>query len=613
MEVFIKKNPPIYTWRPTPVFRTTLEKQKYWAQQKKYWLEGWNHLPGTLYHYLQEQKIKDRVSGKTIRPIPRESDLWIHEEVRNCRTLKCPSAMIKTRGIGLSSLGGSLINYFMRTYPGSTSLVTSADQPRISKLYTDKIKVTHENYNPDIKYEISKLNEAQLKTYLQLEVKHLDDTGQETISYSDIFCNQTSASDDAAASFSGTGAIFGFYDELPLNKRRKKLLQSSVECYRNQLTGEVDGFLLTGGTCEDILTNEELLEFQKLVLDAAAYNMRVFFIPYWWRFMDENGNVDRKKGEEWYKKERDRFENLEDQSHLRAFMKNNPGSLADIFDLAKGGLFEDDVADKIEQQHKIIISLKDEPLEVPHKLVEMNGEVEFVPDKNGVIFIKEKPKEGVQYYEVIDGVATGSKAGNEEGSNVAGLIMKMFDPSGYSYSPVALYYERPKVIEQSYFKLTTLAKGYDRFGGLKGIMAEANAGTADHFSTHLEKLGMGKYIMNRKDLSGKGNSNTKKNFQYVTIDVRDWQIRQANIFLRKYIASIRMKRVLEDLLKGSMENADIRDAFLMFFVAAGANFDKQVTKEIAKPREIVTLENHNGRNVWVKKTVGQSNYKRGVI
>lgn len=599
-DIFIPKKPPIYTWQPTPTFKNELEKQRYWQQQKTYWIEGWNHLPGTLYHYLQEQKIKDRVSGKTIRPIPRESDLWIHEEVNECRKAKQPSAMIKCRGIGLSTLGGSLANYFMRVNPGSTCLLTSADQSRISKLYNDKIKVTNENYNADIKYNIHKYSSTAAKTSLQLEVKHLDDQNNPTISYSELFCNQTNDSDEAAASFSGTGAIFGFFDEIALNKRRKKLLQSSVECFRNQLTGDIDGFLLTGGTCEDVLTDEELLEFQKLVLDATAYNMRVFFIPYWWRFMDKHGHVDKKAGELWYKKEYERLEKLDDTSHLRAFKKNNPGSLEDIFNLGQGTFFEEDVMEKIKLQLSEVT--KNPTPEAGYNIVRIGERVEAIPNKKSNITILEHPIDNVDYVETIDGVAAGTESKDAGGSFVASIMWKCFDPNGYSYCPVALYYAEPKIVEQSYIASVDMCRYYNKFGNFKKIAAEGNASTGDHLSTFLEKEGLGKWIMYRKDLSGKGHSNTKKNFQYVTNDVRDWQIKQMNIILRKYIQNMRMKAVLKDWLKPSTENADIRDSSLMFPIYLGADFDKPVKKPNPIKHLRRTIVNVGGSNVvrWIE-------------
>jgi len=49
----IKDPAPIFTRTPHPeIFKTTLDQQKYWAKQKKYWIEGYNEdVNGMLNHY----------------------------------------------------------------------------------------------------------------------------------------------------------------------------------------------------------------------------------------------------------------------------------------------------------------------------------------------------------------------------------------------------------------------------------------------------------------------------------------------------------------------------------------------------------------------------------
>ena len=61
----IKDPAPFFTRVPHPtVFKTTLERQKYWAEQKRIWVEGYNEdVNGMLYWYAQECILKDRVRG----------------------------------------------------------------------------------------------------------------------------------------------------------------------------------------------------------------------------------------------------------------------------------------------------------------------------------------------------------------------------------------------------------------------------------------------------------------------------------------------------------------------------------------------------------------------
>jgi hypothetical protein len=161
--------------------------------------------------------------------------------------------------------------------------------------------------------------------------------------------------------------------------------------------------------------------------------------------------------------------------------------------------------------------------------------------------------------------------------------------------PVCIYTERPETVEQSYINLLAQAKYYNQYGGLKGIMAEGNAGNADHFFTFLQKNGYEKYAMVRQDLSGKGIVNTNKTFQYVTSDIRDYQMKQANMFLRKHIDSIKMVMLLDDMLKPLSENADILDSWLMYFVA-NKDYDKPLIQKVTKIKRLHTRfqETHQG-------------------
>ena len=72
---------------------------------------------------------------------------------------------------------------------------------------------------------------------------------------------------------------------------------------------------------------------------------------------------------------------MNDSSAVRAFRMNNPMSLDDIFELSKGGVFEEDVSDKIKQQYKIIIG--NPPPIKKCKLVDINGEISQYLDKKG--------------------------------------------------------------------------------------------------------------------------------------------------------------------------------------------------------------------------------------
>jgi hypothetical protein len=573
------------------------------------WIEGVGDIPGTLYHKIQEQKIKDRDLGDIFRPQCRDVDLLIHQTIRDCRKAGEALIIVKGRGVGLSTEMGTLSNYFMKCYPGTTTLLTSQEKQKIASLFSEKVAITFDQYDDDIKPVEVNRNETSGQCYLKVEQKQIDAEGVEVFNTSQILCRETSDSPGSASAFSGQGAIFGAYDELFLHKRRKELVRSSTSCFVNQRTRVTTGFLLAGGTCEDTLTNTQLSELSVMIEEVNAkgrletMKAKLLFIPSWYGTFMTNGWSDEKKAMEWWHKEIEELEKLKDGAAVRAFRMNNPMSLDDIFELSRGGLFEDDVALKIKEQHNIVRKTI-QPVQRCN-LIDMGGNIIKQFNDKGTMTILENPKPSVGYCLVIDGVATGSKAGNEKGSSVAAHIIKGFDPAGDSYSPVATYKERPKTIEQSYISLLSMAKYYNQYIGLQGIMAEANAGTADHFSTFLDKNNMSKFIINRQDLSGKGHSNTRKLFQYVTVDVRDFQMKSANPFLRKYIGNIKMLSLLEDMMKSVSENADELDAWLMWFTTPfGRDYDKPAKpprKEIERMIPRVSRD-AQGRTIttWVK-------------
>ncbi len=582
------KKAPILEYEPVPMFKTSVEQQRYWEREKQRWMEGYNGLPGTFYYAVQQAWVKNRVSGVVARYEARESGLLIHEFVKNQRARKRMGGIVKGRGVGLSTEFGILCNYFMRNHPGSTSIVTSKDIQGISTIFSDKILPCYYNIESEVRPTEIKKSESQKECYLRVAVPSLQN-GEVVVSNSEIYCRETSERPSSATNLSGKGAIFGCYDEFPLHKRRREVLKSSIECYRNQTTKELDGFLLWGGTVEEELSGADLIGFRDMVNDSSLWDCDILFLPFWQQMYLENGRPDRERAEKWWDGEFEKLSKATDKSLLTAFIRNNPRSLDDIFETTDGDRWESDVTQLIKEQKKIIINSK--PERTVGIFMNYDNNISFVPEKGTPFVVLEQPKPNIVYYEVIDGVATGTDSGGEKGSSVAGLIVKGYDSDGGSYKPVAMYFERPKTVETSYISLTNMAIYYNRYEGLKGIMAEANAGTADHFATFLQKKGMGKYIMSKQNLYGAAKSGvTAKPFVYVTIDVRDWQIKQANLFLRKYIQNITLIELLEQMLESMEANTDILDAWLMLFLALPPDFDAPVREKEKKKRMIRVYE-----------------------
>ncbi len=602
-------NAPIWSHKPKPsIFRTTLEKQKYWEKQKTLWVEGSGEVPGTLIFKTQECWIKNRVTGEVLRPQARFPDLMIHQFIDKQRKNKRASAnIIKPRGIGLSADFGCLANYFVRVHAGTSTLMTSKDQTSIGRLFGETVMQTFDRMDEDIKPTILLKNETLQKCFLKVAVPV---KGNTAYAESRIFCRETSELPRSPNNFSGEGGIVGLYDELPLHPRRSALMRSSKECFRDPQTGEQIGLMIGGGTVEHELSGEQFKQFATFINDLDEEDL--LFIPYWWgKFLDANGYPDKEKAEEW------RYRNLEelakktDQDELIAFKKNHPSCMEDIFQMASNSYFENDVDLSLRNHRESIIL--NPPKHYRGALYELSGQVLFDTQisggtfhkdekKNPPITIVEEPKPMVDYYLVADGTATGKKYGGDTGSWFAGIIMKGYDPQGNSWSPVCCYYERPETVESGYRHLLFMGRYFDKYKNFKGMMAEANASTSDHFSSFLAHSGFAHWIIKRKDLSGKGYSQTNKSFQFVNDVVRDFQIRCANAFLRKYVHHICLIPLLNSLVLPAEENADLRDAWLMFFVLfPDVDSDKRKTTEPKKYRVREYYRDNEGRLLtrWV--------------
>ena len=150
-----------------------------------------------------------------------------------------------------------------------------------------------------------------------------------------------------------------------------------------------------------------------------------------------------------------------------------------------------------------------------------------------------------------------------------------------------------------------MAKYYNKYDNFKGIMAEANAATADHFSTYLNRVGLGKFIMYRKNLSGARTNTQNRPFYYVNNEIRDYQMRQANPFLRKHISSIMLLELLDQMLMGAEENTDVLDAWLMLFLALPPDYDASPKKKRVERKRMIRVysRNNSGQLIVEWKTV----------
>lgn len=603
-----------YQHKEKPAFRTEFEREKYWDNEKKKWIEGYSGLSGMHYYYIQEGWIKDGTDGTYIRPNYRDCDEWIINELHHSFwNFTGTVGLIKRREIGATSIGAGLLPFYtMRLFTGSTFGITSCDQGRIGKAFSDKTTVFLNEMDADIRPEIDRKNETKSASYLRLAWKTKNEKGHPIIQYSDLYAKETTSGIPAARGFSGTRMRAAYFDEFPLHPRRNMLLGSSLSCFMKG--SKQEGLLFWAGTCEEGLSNKDIFELQQLCADSEHLNTKVIFAPGWWGLhLNAQGESNEKTAVDWITGERDRYAKLEDKSFLNAFIKNYPLSLDEIFGLGAGSFFEDPTNDLIKAQ---LTEIAKENIIIPrYTVATLNGKTDVTPSTRGKHEIFEHPKQGIDYITCVDGTGSGSETGATEGSKVASVVFKLFDPGGGSYCPVCIYHERPTTVETSYINIISQCKYYDKYDGFKKIVAEGNIGQADAFASFLTKEGLAKWIQYRKDISGKAYSNTKKPFQYITGDIRDWQIKQMNLIIRRHVGNYWMKAILIEWLKPASENCDLRDATLMFPIYMGHSWDKPVEKKVIPPkkrRTVVLGSDGISREVWI--TIGgdeNQNLRRG--
>jgi len=612
MEIIDKIKTPAPKWvppPPKPIFKTSLEKEKYWELQKLRWREGYgdgySRISGMHYHYLKEGWLKDGSDGTLIRPSYRDSDDWIITPLHDAFWgLKNHVGLVKRREIGATSIGAGLLPaYTMRMFPSSTFGATSCDQPRIFKAFNDKTEIFIKKLDPDIRPVFDrtvgyKENATKQQVYQKLPWLVKDVNGNPDYEFSDLYAKETSESDASATGFSGTRLRAAYLDEFPLHKRKAKLLGSMQSCVMKQT--EQSGLLFWAGTVEDSITADQINELQKLVRNSDVLRFNVIFAAAWWAlFMDKNGVSDKKKGIQWVETERERLNKLEDKTFLKNFIKNYPLSLEEIFSMGGSSRWDEYAVERINQQTEIVVKRES----IPQYNIRIEGATTIVdPSTTSGIFIIEKPKPNVDYVFGYDGILTSKLTSDDDANSKLALVgMKGVDPqSETEFGPVIKYSERPKSIEFANKKVVNIIKHYNQYGRAK-ITGELNAG-GEHLIKMLINEGLASTIMFRKDLSKKGFVDTKKLWFYRNEAILNWQNEAANVYYKNHAEKVFFLSLLLDAKKSDDDNKDEEDAFKACLYGWGTgDLIGERPKPKVKKKVSIIVGYKNGAPIWEDK------------
>ena len=584
--VIINKKPggsPMFVRTPHPTdFRTTLEKEKYWANEQKLYIEGYNEdINGMLYYYLKNIKLKNRNDGSEYYPECRDVEILIFKEMAAAMAAGQSLFIVKGRGVGLSSIGMNMPHYFFRTMPNTNCLATSKNLETLSTIFSEKFVFSLKKLNKDIKPRVLYLRNTKKESHYRGGIQYIDDEGVLAFSESELMCRDTQKTDEAASNFSGSGVIYGFGDEAPLMKRFGKFFGSAIECFKDHSKNRMRGLLLLGGTVEADIPNDGIIALKKIWDSAAAMKMRTLWLPATYGKHVVNGISDHARAKEEILAELDELERAEKNGIIiegalssKAFRKNNPLTLEDVFDIASGDFWEAKTSEALKAQYKIVIN--SDPKWKPHVLIETGNDI--VPEiaERSPILIHELPKPNVRYVIGVDGTATSTQTGTMTGSNYALVVLKLFEGiDAENFKVSAMMSVRPDSIEECYRKTVLIGRFYNKYGNCK-IMAEGTQGNTDHFVSYLKRVDALNLAMRDPD-------NEKKWFKYRSGSVKDAQIKEGNIFIPDHASGIWFPQIIENLLLDVSKNADLRDAYLWALTGAGKDLHKSRPAEQAAP------------------------------
>ena len=590
-----------------------LEKEKFWTNQKQRWIEGtyvendygaWQ-VPGLSIFCYDQIVIKNRNSGKPEPYDLRDGSLLLHQTIVKNFADHFGTAVLKARLVGFSTdLYGGFPFWLWKTNPGASISATAKNNTLLAELYKDKTTFAGERLDRDIIDfrkrtkgkrqedcfgDILLRNATKDSAYVQVELKYKNDMGDPEEITSQMSFVDTNQSLEKASGFSGTGALALLFDEFFLHKYPAATIQSAISTLLNPSTKQLNAYMVCGGTCENTVSAENLAILYTLWRKLEALSLRPLFLPAYYGYECVNGWSDIEAWYEMDEKEREKFEKLKDKEGLIAHCKNHCRTEDDVWQFAKSANFEQDVAEKIEQQIKVA-QLSTEYQARKITLNNVGGKVELTNGYMDMYEMIEPVRPGVLYYATLDGTATGSLAGAPEGSKAAGFILKGLDAtSKIQCCPVMWWIHRPQRVIDSHRAVANMIRYYDKFGGFRLVSAEANASTSEYFTKFLLDEGMGRFIL----YTANGKPFIPRLTQFI-----EAQFLWANEFLRNYVHNFYCLPLLHDLA-GKEGKGDAMDSFLMGQPLFPKGFDKVPEKVMTRKIEKQVLKRIRGRVQWV--------------
>ncbi len=579
---------------------TKSEKDKWWIQEREYWLEGRFGLTGPHYFALTQGWVKD-ARGFKKRPVWRDIDELIYEGYMEARRSNHDLFVTKRREVGLSFVFGGIIPLWIAmTYPGSTSLITSADKQRLTALFKDKVRVVYDEFD---EYARPGIVSTRQEGYLHLG-KRDTKTGTITGLDSQIITKETV---DTPTAFEAYRAMHIFIDECMLHPKADQVYKSAQASTKSGFV-KVAPIVIGGSAGEATSIGQKLAK--TLWDNAESLKILTLFLPGNQGIMeapelDENGKEtgrilnfcpngysDEKAATEWIMKTRETLDKLDDKSYLNSFIKQYPLEIQEVFSVSGHGAFPKAIMDKLDTQERIILASRP-PIDRSELHRNYDGNIIKRAAITSPIHFLENPQPDHTYIAGIDPIPFNSK-NMGDGSKQA-IAIKDIDTNRY----VAYYAERDSDPDQIVNNMILLQEYYNN----AVAMIEINRGGV--VKQKYKDAGKIHLLAKKPIFLGKGFWKDDDSVGYYKNDVTAERGNAYIIdYLKVYSDDIWFLEMIQELKSYLIENTDIADAMVACEI-----MHKNIVKksERTKPqevmvREIPVLKFVNGRYVreWVK-------------
>ena len=585
---------------------TKSEKDKWWAQEREYWINGRFGLVGPHYFALTQGFVKD-ARGFKKRPVWRDIDELIYEGYMEARRTNHDLFVTKRREVGLSFIFGGIIPLWIAmTNPGSTSLITSADKKRLEALFKDKTRVVYDEFD---EYAKPGIVSTRQEGYLHLGRRDTK-TGSITGLDSQIITKETV---ETPTAFEAYRAMHIFIDECMLHPKADRVYKSAQASTKSGFV-KVAPIVIGGSAGEATSTGQKLA--QTLWDNADALKILTIFLPGNKGIMEapeldddgrETGNIlnfcpngysDEKAATDWIMKTRETLDKLEDKSYLNSFIKQYPLEIQEVFSVAGHGAFPKHIMDKLDSQERIILSQRP-PIDRSYLSRDFSGEIIKKADISSPMYFLENPHPDHTYIAGIDPIPFNSK--NMGDGSKQCIVIKDIDTNRY----VAYYTERDSDPDDIVKNMILLQEYYND----AVAMIEINRGGV--VKQKYKDAGKLHLLAKKPIFLGKGFWKDDDSVGYYKNDVTAERGNAYIIdYLKSYTDDIWFLLMVQDLKNYLIENTDIADAMvaceIMHKNIAKKSEKAKPIEQISKKVPMLVYEGGRYMRVWKEVKISRN-------